>query len=80
VVIGTNLSDALFPNGNAVGRTLTMDGAEFLVVGVYDKAKGGFFGENDEDDAIDMPLRTAQSRYPQLNDYFITAKGRPGKR
>ncbi|HEY7338094.1 MAG TPA: ABC transporter permease [Bryobacteraceae bacterium] len=80
VVIGTNLSDALFPNGNAVGKTLTMDGAEFLVVGVYDKAKGGFFGENDQDNAIDMPLRTAQSRYPQLNDYFITAKARLGKR
>src|SRR6516162_9730043 len=80
VVIGSNLSDALFPNGTAVDRTLLMDGAEYRIVGVYEKAKGGFFGENNQDNVIDMPLRTAQIRYPQLNDYFISAKARSGKR
>jgi putative ABC transport system permease protein len=80
VVIGTNLADALFPTGNAVDRAIMMDGAEYRVVGVYDKAKGGFFGQNDQDISINMPLRTGQIRYPQLNDYFITANARPGKR
>jgi putative ABC transport system permease protein len=80
VVIGTNLADALFPTGEALDRAIMMDGAEYRVVGVYDKAKGGFFGQNDQDIAINMPLRTGQIRYPQLNDYFITANARPGKR
>src|SRR3974377_1574712 len=80
VVIGANLADALFPNSTGVDRTLLMDGAEYRIVGVYEKAKGGFFGENGQDNVIDMPLRTAQIRYPQLNDYFITAKARAGKR
>jgi putative ABC transport system permease protein len=80
VVIGTNLADALFPTGNAIDRAIMMDGAEYRVVGVYDKAKGGFFGQNDQDISINMPLRTGQIRYPQLNDYFITANARPGKR
>ncbi|MBV9504826.1 MAG: ABC transporter permease [Acidobacteriia bacterium] len=79
-VIGSNLADVLFPSGKFENRTFMMDGAEYLVVGVFDKAKGGFFGENDQDNVIDLPLRTAQNRYPNLNDYFITAKARPGKR
>ncbi|MBV8903288.1 MAG: ABC transporter permease, partial [Acidobacteriia bacterium] len=46
--IGSNLADALFPNGNPVGRAVMMDGAEFQVIGVFEKAKGGFFGENNQ--------------------------------
>jgi len=80
VVIGTNLADALFPNGNVAGRKIMMDGAEYEVLGVYEKAKGGFFGQNDQDVAVNMPLRTGRIRYPQLNDFFITSKARPGKR
>jgi putative ABC transport system permease protein len=80
VVIGANLADALFPDGSGVDRTLLMDGAEYHIVGIYEKAKGGFFGENNQDNVIDMPLRTAQIRYPQLNDYFISAKAWAGKR
>ena len=57
-----------------------MDGAEYTVVGVYAKAKGGFFGENGMDNAVDIPLRTAQSRYPQVDRFMITAKARPGMR
>ena len=80
VVIGSNLADALFPDGKGVDRTIMMDGAEFTVVGIFDKAKGGFFGQNDQDSIVEMPMRVGQSRYPQLNDYYITAKARPGKR
>ena len=80
IVIGTNLADALFPTGSALNRTVMMDGAEYTVIGVYEKAQGGFLGENGQDNALQMPLRTAQNRYPQLSDYFITAKARPGKR
>jgi len=79
-VIGTNLADALYPDGKGVGRTFMMDGAEFTVVGIFDKAKGGFFGQNDQDNVVELPLRVGQSRYPQLNDYYITAKARPGQR
>jgi putative ABC transport system permease protein len=74
------VATALFPNGNAVNRTLMMDGAEYIVVGVYAKAKGGFFGENGMDNAVDIPLHTAESRYPQVDRWMITAKARPGRR
>ncbi|MBZ5578778.1 MAG: ABC transporter permease [Acidobacteriia bacterium] len=80
VVIGHDLAEALFPDGHGVGKALMMDGAEYQVIGIYEKAKGGFFGQNNQDSAINMPLRTAQLRYPQLDDYFITAKSRTGER
>ena len=79
-VIGSSVADALFPDGHAVDRTFMMDGAEYTVAGVYAKAKGGFFGENGQDDEIDIPLRTARSRYPQVDRFMIIAKARPGMR
>jgi putative ABC transport system permease protein len=80
VMIGANIAQSLYPDGNALGHTLMMDGAEYTVIGVYSKAKGGFFGENGMDNAIVMPLRTAESRYPQITRFMIIAKARPGKR
>jgi putative ABC transport system permease protein len=79
-VIGNNVAGSLFPEGNAVNRTLMMDGAEYTVIGVYAKAKGGFFGENGQDNAVTIPLHTAESRYPQVDRFMITAKAMPGKR
>ena len=79
-MLGSSVAAALFPNGNAVNRTLMMDGAEYTVIGVYAKAKGGFFGENGMDNAVDIPLRTAESRYPQVDRFMITAKARAGHR
>ena len=79
-MLGSSVAEALFPNGNAVNRTLMMDGAEYTVIGVYAKAKGGFFGENGMDSSVDIPMRTAQSRYPQVDRFMITAKAKPGHR
>jgi putative ABC transport system permease protein len=79
-MIGYNVAAALFPNGNAVDRTFMMDGAEYRVVGVYSKAKGGFFGENGMDNAVNIPFETARSRYPQLDRFMITAQAKPGQR
>ncbi len=79
-VLGYDLAHALFPSGEADGRTFMVDGAEFTVVGVFAKAKGGFFGQNSQDSVIEMPLKTAESRYPQVDRYMITAKAKPGLR
>jgi putative ABC transport system permease protein len=63
-----------------VGKTIFISGAEYTVVGVFAPAKGSFFGENGLDRAIDVPLATARLRYPQSDNYFLTAKARPGLR
>jgi putative ABC transport system permease protein len=78
--IGSSLADALFPNGNAVGRSMILDGAEFQVIGVFDKAKGGFFGENGLDRQVVIPLETAKLRYPSSDNFLITARAVEGRR
>ena len=79
-LLGSDLADALFPDGRAAGRTFLVNGAEYYVLGVFERAKGGFFGENGLDRQISIPLRTAEMRYPQLDRYMITSKARPGLR
>lgn len=79
-VLGSSLAEALFPAGDGVGRMVMIDGAEYLVVGVFAPAKGGFFGENGLDRQVTIPLETARLRYPQADNFFLTAKARPGLR
>jgi putative ABC transport system permease protein len=79
-LIGSNVAESLFPSGNALNNTMMIDGAEYTVIGIYAKAKGGFFGENGQDNAIVIPMRTAESRYPQVDRVMIVCKARPGKR
>ena len=79
-IVGYNVAQSLFPGGDAVGKAMMVDGAEYIILGVLAKAKGGFFGENGMDNAITIPLRTAQVRYPQVDRYMIIAKAKPGMR
>src|ERR1019366_835298 len=71
---------SLYPGGTAVGETMMLDGAEYTVIGVFAKAKGGFFGENGQDNAIVIPLPTAETRSPQVDRFMIIAKAKSGKR
>src|SRR5262249_332196 len=66
VVIGVNAADALFPgqDGNIAGTQVRMGGYNFEIIGVLEKRKAGFFGENDEDNAVLIPFRTAQKIAP----------------
>jgi putative ABC transport system permease protein len=79
-LLGSSLADALFPANDGVGRTVTIDGAEYTVLGVFAPAKGGFFGENGLDRQVTLPLGTARLRYPQADNFLITAKARSGLR
>ena len=79
-VVGHDLAASLYPDGRAVGKTFMMDGAEYTIVGVFAKAKGGFFGQNAQDTIITMPLHTGESRYPQIDRFQIVCKAKPGMR
>ncbi len=67
LVIGVNTADALFPNkeGEIVGKIVRMNGTTWEIIGVMEKRKAGFFGENEEDSKIFLPYRTARKVAPQ---------------
>ncbi len=72
IVIGVNAADALFPNkeGEIVGKSVRMNGQPWEIIGVIEKRKAGFFGENEEDRKVFMPIRTARKVAPQ-REYIL---------
>jgi putative ABC transport system permease protein len=81
MVIGVNAADALFPGkqGNIAGTEVRMGGYNFEIVGVLEKRKAGFFGENEEDNAVLIPLRTAQKVAPGRGWLLFVIKARSGQ-
>lgn len=58
VVLGANVASTLFPDEDPVGRTATIDGVSFRVVGVAER-QGSAFGVT-QDDNVDIPITEAQ--------------------
>ena len=80
MVIGVNAAEALFPGSNQIaGTTVRMGGYTFEIVGVLEKRKAGFFGENEEDNAVYIPFRTAQKVAPAKGYLLIVIRGRSGQ-
>ncbi|MEP6570553.1 MAG: ABC transporter permease [Acidobacteriota bacterium] len=81
IVIGVNAADALFPGQNQqiVGTQVRMGGINFEIVGVLEKRKAGFFGENEEDNAVFIPFRTAQKVAPAKGYLLLVIKARSGR-
>jgi len=58
VAIGSNVRDVLFPGQDPVGKTVTLEGQRFTVVGYYVPLGGGLAG--DQDSQVYIPVTTAQ--------------------
>ena len=81
VVIGVNAADALFPGqqDNIAGTDVRMGGLNFEIIGVLEKRKNAFFGENEEDNAVYIPFRTAQKVAPARGWMLFVIRARPGQ-
>ena len=81
IVIGVNCADALFPDERTgvVGRTVRMNGQQWQIVGVLEKRKAAFFGENEEDRKVLMPIRTARKVAPQRNYLLQIIRAKSGQ-
>src|SRR5436190_1607701 len=81
IVIGVDAREALFPNENdtAVGKVIRMNGDTWEVVGVIEKRKSGFFGENEEDRKVFMPYRTSRKVAPLRDFLLMVVEGKSGQ-
>ncbi len=91
IVVGVNTVEALFPGkeDDVVGKVVRMNGTTWEIIGVIEKRKAGFFGENEEDRKVFLPFRTARKAAPtrdavlhiiqakqgQLNDAVLEIEG-----
>jgi len=78
VMLGENVSPVLFPEGHPVGKDVTIDGSDFLVIGVVEKPKGGF-GIGDEDRRVLIPYSTFRKIYPDANEVSMRAQAYPAR-
>jgi len=78
VLIGENVAPVLFPEGSPVGKDALIDGDAFQVIGVLEKAKGGF-GADEEDRRVLIPYNTLKKMYPAAEDVNLRAQGYPGR-
>lgn len=61
VVIGSKIAEKLFPSGNPVGKSLTINNLKFEVIGVAETKASGSFGGPDIDSFMYIPVTTAKS-------------------
>jgi putative ABC transport system permease protein len=78
VMLGENVSPVLFPEGHPVGKDVTIDGSDFLVIGVVEKPKGGF-GIGDEDRRVLIPYSTFKKIYPDATEMSMRAQAVPAR-
>jgi len=81
LVIGVSCREALFPNPDesAIGKVVRMNGDTWEIVGVVEKRKSGFFGENEEDQKVFMPYRTSRKAAPLRDFLLMIVQGKPDK-
>ncbi|HVF41540.1 MAG TPA: ABC transporter permease [Pyrinomonadaceae bacterium] len=81
MVVGVNVVDALFPGreDGIVGTEVKLSGRPFEIVGVLEKRKNAVFGENDEDNSIYIPFRTARELSPRSEYVMLVIRARSGQ-
>jgi putative ABC transport system permease protein len=81
MVVGVNAAQALFPDQEegVVGTKVKMGGYVWEIVGVLQKRKATFFGENDEDNAVYIPFRTGLQVAPARHYLVVVARARSGQ-
>jgi len=80
MVIGVSVADALFlDRKSAVGSFVRMGDHTFEIVGVLDKRKNAFLGENDEDNAVYIPFRTLRQIGPGQRWMMLIIQAKAGQ-
>ena len=78
VVLGFDAAKNLFPDENAVGKQLLVDGNPYTVIGVFDKKKSTLNQAGDVE--VFIPFRTYRKHYPQDDEIALIAQAFPGKK
>src|SRR3989440_6737419 len=70
VVLGAAISESLFPNTDAIGKTVRLNGTVFEVIGVFEHDQGLFLGPGVDIFTI-MPLSKFRKEYPEAKELLM---------
>jgi len=79
-VVGFDIADNLFPNGDAIGKKIKVMGRYLSIIGVFSKEGKDIFG-NSDDKSIMIPLNFARDVIDVQSDNYqptIIVKGKAG--
>jgi putative ABC transport system permease protein len=79
-VVGASLARALFGSDPPIGRALTLAGETYTVVGELQPRRGGFFGENRQDNVLSLPAGTVRQRFGEPERVVLYLRARAGLR
>ena len=70
VVLGAAIAESLFPNSDAIGKTIRINGSLYEVVGTFDHDQGLFGGPGVDVFAI-IPLSNFRKEYPDAKELVM---------
>jgi putative ABC transport system permease protein len=70
VVLGAAINESLFPNTDAIGRTVRINGSNYEVIGVFEHDQGLFIGPGVDTFAI-VPLSDFKKKYPENKELVM---------
>jgi putative ABC transport system permease protein len=76
-VVGADIEKGLYANRDPIGKTITVNGEELLVIGTMLRPAASFFG--DTDNRVLVPYGMMQKMYPNAHDVAIVATAREGR-
>jgi putative ABC transport system permease protein len=76
-VVGADIEKGLYANLDPIGKTITVDGHEFMVIGTMLRPAASFFG--DTDNRILLPYGTMRKMYPNARENAIVVTAINGK-
>jgi putative ABC transport system permease protein len=79
-IVGASLARALYGEASPLGRTVTLAGESYTVVGQLEKRRGGFFGENRQDNLLNLPIGTVRRRFGDPDRLVLYMRAQPGRR
>ncbi|PYU78308.1 MAG: hypothetical protein DMG51_18970, partial [Acidobacteria bacterium] len=69
-VLGAAISESLFPNTDALGKTVRVNGAAYEVIGVFEHDQGLFLGPG-VDIFVVIPLSNFKKQYPEAKELIM---------
>ena len=70
VVLGASISESLFPNTDAIGKTVRLNGSIYEVIGVFEHDPGLFGGPGVDIFAV-IPLSKFRKEYPEAKELLM---------
>ena len=78
-VIGYDMGKTFFPDGNAVDKTIYVEGFPYRVIGVFEHRKGELFQDPPAEKQVLVPYHTYRKHHPVDDEHFIGALTAPGE-